>query len=601
MPRTPKSPSVNIMQRVTSRDFKGGLDLADSELNLSSKYSRQAKNLICGIDGSLEVRQGCALFCDLAPISSYPLVNIDYFFTYVMTINQAGELFAINGAGSAMRIWDRTLAAQKVPSRNMWGLTQHAAFLEFNGSLIVGNGIDKPLTIGTNLNVDYLNDLPTGSNVNVPIGAIMESFSNHLCIAEGYTLHVSERNAAGSWAGDIGVQFTGTFDMRPYVTTGDPTIIGLLNFRGYLLVMFREMMVPISFVEDSTKSPPLQIVTNPQNQIQTYGSVSQRALQNIGTFGLACDTVGVTSVTLSPFTSILSPDRPSRLVDPSLQVDLNELDLTSLRDGVFSVFDRRLGVYMIGVPTNPGPDQRGIKFYCYRYIDSLKIASWTTHEDWNFNCGTRSSEGNLFFARANSNKIFLKGDAKTNPLFADYIGEQETFSDKTVFTDGHGLTPITSVATSGVPINWVWELPWTDLKDRAITKTLRYVIFDTEGDQQFQAQVFIDDQFIARNFGELFTDHTAFTDGMAWTPNGHPPYTPAAQLQWIGRDAGGFGNSPYGSSPYGGGNNTSMRSLSLMPTKFTTAKFRFSGSSMGPLKFVSITLLYQKGTIRRMP
>jgi hypothetical protein len=133
--------------------------------------------------------------------------------------------------------------------------------------------------------------------------------------------------------------------------------------------------------------------------------------------------------------------------------------------------------------------------------------------------------------------------------------------------------------------------------------------FDTEGNQEFTLSVFVDDLYALPPSGEEFTDTTVFTDGTGFIPYSVIPYTPALQLDFIGKAATGYGLQSYGrsglpvmgNSAYGGGNNTALRTLTLAPTKFTSMKLRMDGQSYGPMKFVAITLLYQQGTIRRMP
>jgi len=137
------------------------------------------------------------------------------------------------------------------------------------------------------------------------------------------------------------------------------------------------------------------------------------------------------------------------------------------------------------------------------------------------------------------------------------------------------------------------------LKRRAHVKTLRYIILDVEGTQQFTTNVFIDGQYEVKDGGETFTDNTLFTDDQGFVKF-EPDRTPALQLQFVGKDAGGFGLQSFGTSPFGGGNNTGIRNDTLEPTKFKTMKLRFEGETMGPLKFIALTLLYQGGSIRRM-
>lgn len=596
--------AINILKEATSRDFSGGLDVADSELNLSSKFSRVLENLINGIDGSLEVRQGNKLFADIAVLSNYNITNIYFFFRYVIVINKRGEVFAVDGQGTVIGIWNQIIAASKRADLTIWPSADFVTFLEFNGELIISDGKNKPLVVTTALAIDYLADKGSGSNVNVPIGYVMEGFSNHVFIAGGYLLNVSERNASGTWLGDVGTQYVGQFDMRSYVTNGDTTILGLHKFKNYLLVMFREVTIPITIAEIPAvggNPATLTIAVAEDSVVNNYGCFAPRTAQNVGDEILDVDIVGVSSQALSTFTKILSPDRPSRFIDPMLQPIINNLPSDALTFGTFSAYDRRLSTYMLFVPNNSRDLQQYVTCFAYRSIDKLNIKSWSTLKGWNWGAACRSSEGNIFYARQNSTCIFLQGDAKTNPLNADYIGEQETFSDGATFTDQTGFSPVADVSKSGVPIKWAWELPWSDLKHRALSKTLKYIILDTEGGEQFTLKVFIDDLRTAPDFGEDFADGTLFSDGTGFKPNSDEPFTPALTLEMIARDAGGYGVQPYGSSPFGGGNNTKKRTLTFTPTKFTTTKLRFEGEAMGPLKFVAITLLYQMGTIRRLP
>lgn len=600
MPRT--ASSASIIKESTSRDFSGGLNVADSELNLSSKYARVLDNLIVGLDGSLEVRQGTELFVDIASVSSYKIDSIWFFFKYVIIVNTRGEIFATTGAGVTTAIWTPTIAAAKRVGLTIWPSAGFVTFAEFGGELIVANGVDKPLHITTALAVDYLADLGTGSNVNVPVGSVMAAFANHLfVISSGYILNISERNAAGTWLGDPGTVYVNTFDLRPYVSVGDTEVIGMFPFKGFLLISFREVIVPITIVEDATKTPKLNIVVSGDSVINSYGAISSRVGQDIGDLNLTCDIAGVSAVNLNNFTRILAPDRPSRLVDPVLQTDINKLDSDTLREGAFSVFDRRLSSYILFLPNDARTLQTANKVYFYRYVSKMNIKAWSKLSGWNWTSAARSAEGRIFFAKFNSTKVFVLGDSKTNPLYRDFMGDQETFSDDTYFTDGTGWSPVASFETSGLPIPYTWELPWSDLKHRGMSKTLRYVIFDTEGDQELLMRVFIDDLYTEAQIGEAFTDTTMFTDGTGWIPYVTLPYTPALSLDFIAKDAGGYGIQAYGNSPYGGGNNTAVRKLTLAPTKFNTLKLRMSGFARGPLKFVAITLLFHQGTIRRLP
>lgn len=601
MLRTPKSAKVNILQEATSRKFDGGLNVADTQLNLSSKYAVVLNNMLVGIDGSLQVDQGTKLFADIALLSAYNIVGMEYFFNNIIVMNAAGEIFAVNAQGVVTRIWDSIIAANRRAGLTTWGETDYVGMEEFNGELILYDGQNKPLNITTGLTVDYLADAATGSNINVPIAGIAAKFSLHFCFAQGSMLYVSERNAAGTWEGDAGAQFVNSFEMKTYVVKGDTAIKALIPFKGFLLVMFQECIVPVQFVEDATATPKLALSASADSIINNYGCISPKVVQDIGEGSLACDIAGVSSVSLSRFTKILNPDRPSRLIDKLLQKQINSLDTETLRKQSFSIFDRKLSMYQLFLPNESGDLQRETICYSYRWIEALNLNAWSIRTGWNWQCGARSSEGNIFFARKNSTLIFVKGNEEINPINAEYVGEQEMFSDDTTFTDQTGFSPVADVWDSGVPIKWAWELPWSDLKHRALAKTLRYIILDTEGAGEIRCRVFIDDMYTQNDAGEEFSDGTLYDDDMGHAPRAEPLYTYALQTDFIAKDYGGYGTESYGGGLYGGGNNTAIRKLTLQPTKFNTFKLRFEGETIRPLKFVAITLLYQGGTVRRLP
>ena len=589
--------NVNVLKNATSRDFSGGLNVADTELNLSSKYAVQLDNLVVGNDGSVAVRQGTQWFASLSDLTEYEIVNMEYFYAHLVAVDEIGQVFTIDGTGSVIRIWDSAIAAAKRPGLTLWGPTTYCGFLEFNGELIITNGTDKPLVVTSIFDVDYLADLATGSNINVPVALLSEKFSQHVVFAQGSMLYVSERNASGTWFGDVGVQFANNFDMKTYVTKGDTDIVGLATFKGYLLVRFQECTIPIQFVEVTDPSPALSLLVAPDSIIQNYGAISHRTQQDLGDGSLSCDIVGVASIALSKFTKVLAPDRPSRLISPLLQKAINSLSIESLNTYAFSIYDRRMAMYMLFLPDAGHSLQLNSTAYCYQKIPELKVESWSRYTGWNWHCAARSSEGNIFFVREGTSEIFVLGNENTNPLNADFIGEQETFSDGTTFTDHTGFTPVVDIYDSGLPIRWTWELPWADLQHRGLSKTLRYIMMDAEGSSPFNIKVFVDNRRVRRSNGEPFSDGTLFTDGTGFIPPTEEDFMYALSIDMVGKDRGGFGFDGYGNI-YGGGNNTSTQLVTEAPTKGKIFKLRFEGESLESLKFVAITLMYQLGSIR---
>ncbi len=589
----------NKLKSATARQFTGGLNVVDSELNLSSKYARVLDNMYRGLDGAMQIRQGTELLADLSDISDGFLLNGIYYANRIISVNDVGQVFATDGTGASRRIWDLDIAAGTRPGLVTWGETAYVAFEEFGGDLTIHNGQDKPLIVTDTLTVDYLADPATGSNINVPIGRIVCKFNKHLVVAVGSDLYVSDENTSGVYTGDAGATYANIFSMRTSVTKGPTNIIGLTPFRDWLLVRFRECTIPIQFKKVET---PASLEINDTSDVggglDNYGSISQRTSQNLGEITLACDIAGVSSIALATFTSKLSPDRPSRLIDPLIKKAIAPLSSTTLEYGAFAVYHNDAAIYNLFIPDAPSIQQRKVLGFGFRYIKNLNINAWNTFSGWNWAWGGVSSEGLVFYGRVNDNKIFIHGDEETHPIYVEYKGEQETFSDHTAFSDGTGWTPIADLETSGVPIRWKWDLPWSDLKKREITKTTRYLILDTEGTSDFTVSFFIDDKYVdGSDDGETFSDGTLFSDGTGWLRD-EAILTPAISIPFVGADRGGYGKEAYNDN-YGGGRNTKFRRLIACPTKFTTFKMRFEGISMRPLKIVGITPVYQEGTVRR--
>jgi hypothetical protein len=128
----------------------------------------------------------------------------------------------------------------------------------------------------------------------------------------------------------------------------------------------------------------------------------------------------------------------------------------------------------------------------------------------------------------------------------------------------------------GVPISFEWELPWADMKQRMKIKQTRYIGLDTQGDATFTVDGYVDNIKIYNGVD-----------------------SPLLSMQFVAGDSAGYGNVPYGDGPYGGGRRTSNEFLYAWTMKFKLMKLRFSGSTKRKLKFISVSLSYVNGGIRR--
>lgn len=70
---------------------------------------------------------------------------------------------------------------------------------------------------------------------------------------------------------------------------------------------------------------------------------------------------------------------------------------------------------------------------------------------------------------------------------------------------------------------------------------------------------------------------------------------PQLSMSFVGGEAAGFGG---GTQPYGGGRRASNELLWAWDAKFKIAKFRVNGSTKLPLSFVALSIAYNEGSIR---
>jgi hypothetical protein len=108
---------------------------------------------------------------------------------------------------------------------------------------------------------------------------------------------------------------------------------------------------------------------------------------------------------------------------------------------------------------------------------------------------------------------------------------------------------------------------------------IEYVIdisLDTQGTGNFTVEGYVDNIF-----------------------NYHGTPAPMLSMHFVGGNSGGYGNSPYGNAPYGGGRRTSDERLFAWTTKFKLLKLRLFGTTTKKLKFISVSIAYIHGGIRR--
>lgn len=606
-----KLPAVQPLKDVTVRSFDGGWNVIDSDLVLESKYAKVLDNLLRAADGTLQLRFGTLLLHDFADIGMSDLVACRYFNTFLIVVDNEGRVGAGRADGAMFLIWDDSIAVNLSGNPLGWNQTNFASFAEFKSELVVCNGRDKPLLIPANLATRYLQDLGTGSNANTPICRYVLTHDEYLVMAGDpflpSTLHIAARATSGTFVGDPAPNDAITFDVAPWVTQGSSEILGIGSFRDKLVVNCAECILIITLGnytgEDADVHTP-----SVDDVIPNYGTIGHNTIKSLGDDMLFMDLIGVPSVQRALFTQNISPVRESQLIDPAIQDLLKELSSASLQDRCFSVYDKLSYTTLFFVP-NADEEENTTETICfaYRNIRALKVRAWARLRGWNWRSGTTTAEGRVVFTEGT--RTFLYGNEQSGEQYdADLIGYAETYSDGTVHTDGTGWTPYATLNAdgtdrdyrlSGLPITFDWQLPWSDLKKRTRAKISKYLKVETTGRGRFTAQMFIDNILTPQQgaVGEPFTDDTLFSDGYGWHP-GMDDYDPQLSIELLGGDRGGFGAEEF-SDYFGGGRITSDERLLAWPCKFNIFKLRMTGTTRGPLRFVSLSMYYHQANVRR--
>ena len=554
-----QQPQSNL-QISTVRSFEGGLNVSDTDLNMSAKFAKVLDNVERAPDGSLSIRPGTVLFSNTLA-SGTDVVNHVYFAGHVISVQTDGSFTLVNAAGVGTPMLNG--------GGNLWtpGI-EFVSFTIFNSDLIVCNGRDKPIIVsGDPLNanylvIQYLIDLAELHNINTPIGKFVCAHGQYTCIAgvssDPSTLFISAQGTSGTYFGDAAPNDAVNIDLGPRVSLGSSTITGMVAYRDKLLVTFERGILPLN-LGVYTGSGTDGGVHTPSDDgfIEEFGCLAHRSLISVGDDTFFNDNVGVNSITRITTFNTLRPVRVSHLIDPLTTELLQPLTLAEIDKYVFSVYDLRNFRYMLFIPQfDAGGNLIETVGFSYTNIPTLKIQAWSRLRGWRWQSACRTALQNIIFSMGN----------KLYAYDFDGQGANADFLNDTTFEGG-----------AGVPITFVWEMPWADMKHRMDIKATRYLAMDTQGDGHFTVETYVDN-FIYDRQGNR---------------------APLLSCDFVGGDSGGYGNSPYGNSPYGGGRNTGDERLFAWVAKFKLIKLRFYGVTKSRLRFISVSLAFLHGSIRR--
>lgn len=601
-PKDRKIKRQAVLADGTLRDFSGGWNVVDNDLNLSTKFSKVFKNVHRSRDGAVEIRPGTKLFAETSAILD-EIVNITYFNSNLVAVGKNGKVVRIDGTGAVSEIFSDDWAEDLPGAPSGWSdKTTFVSFAEFNGELIICNGINKPLLVSSGMIATYLQDLADLHNTFTLICKYVTAHNRYVVMSGDPNnvdrIYISNTDTSGTWVGNSAPNDAVSIDLGSRIPSGSQAVTGIGAFRDKIAVFFENVVLPgtLGTFDGSDHTPVFD------DAIENVGALSHRTIETIGEDMMFTDLNGVASISRALFTGAVRPEKLSHFIDPEIQSQLSKLNTTAaLEERTFAVYDSVAAHYMLFLPDSPSEEiiteYRG---FVLKKVKPLKIEAWQEFGNWKFRCGCRSALKNIFLCVGTQvyqlGRVNEKPATKTFTFNRDFIGDQEMFDDDTVFTDNTGFNPVADINDSGVSIPFDWELPWSDAGRRFNTKNSRYINFDTEGNQRFTCQMFIDNIFEDRSFlGEAFLDGFVFDDDLGWDVR---QLDPTLEMEFIGGDAPGFGSDGFGND-FGGSRPTRLENLYAWSSKYKLQKLRMTGDGLGPLKFISISLAHQTGSIRR--
>jgi len=551
----------NLLTFSTIRSFDGGLNVADTDLNMAPKFAKVLDNMERGTDGTLSVRPGTKFFKKSA--NTTDIINIYYFNNHVITVHANGAIYKITGAGVETELFQPSPAPAN--SRFFTAGVYFVSFTIFSSDLIIANGKDKPVIVSGKpadaryMLGEYLNDKATGSNVNTPIGLFVIAHGQFTIMggiaAEPSTIYVSAKGTSGTWVSDPAPNDAIKIDLGPRVSLGSATVTGMVAYRDKLLIMFERGVLPMN-MGVYTGTPAVHVPTD-DGFIEEFGGLSHRSLVSVGDDTFYNDNIGINSIARISVFNTLRPVRISQLVDPLITAALKPLTQQQIARNVFAVYDMRNFRYIIFIPSfeADGVTIKESVGFSYTNIPTLDVKAWARLRGWKWRSSCRTALQNILFTVGN--KIYSY-DFDNDTENADFLSDPEIETG------------------TGVAVAFEWELPWADFKQRMEIKQMRYIGLDTQGNATFTLEGYVDN--ILRFEGAD---------------------APLLSMDFIGGDAAGYGEGPYGDGPYGGGRNTSEERLFAYVAKFKLLKLRVHGLSKKNLKFISISVAYMRGSIRR--
>lgn len=647
--RPPKARD-SVMQDATVREFSGGWNVVDNDLNLSTKFATVLDNMSREEDGSMGVRWGTMLIKDVCLAVSAPAdvynVNVFYFQNSTITVMSDGRIARTLADGTTTVVWSTAIAGGLVGAPAGWGSTDFASFAVYNGKLLVCNGSDKPLIIDfTNTPpVQYLADEASGSNGNVPICRYVIAM-NHFVVMAGDPLypdrvHISNHDTSGTWFGDASPNDGTYVDLGKVGVQGEQVITGLNRYRDQIVVGFRSASVlgKLGIYNDAT--PPAH-TPNFDDVVEGFGCHSHRTMVNLGNDLFLLDDVGITSIARSLYSATTEPKRVSELIDPEINANVNRLRDSDVLLGAHAVYNSNDKQYMCFIP-NFAPTPRPLQTDAFEIVQEANTDLWVHIADHGMGPGDQFSISGATDWNTVDADTVLNGKVHTvERVINEHIvvivptpaidtdpsgtimggGSAATWTPQWTETIGYVYTFINELKIKAWARyrGWRWRASCrTELGNVVFADDRKLFMYGNQNLPLYQDYVGTsDERDIAFAWEMPWADfdkrvHTKHVRYVQLDTRGSAHFTmmmfvdliyqmggvliPNTVRQFIAGDSGGYGN---GVQPYGGGRRTSDQRLYEWPARGKLFKLRFEGIVNKPLRIVAVSLLYQNGSIRR--
>lgn len=637
----------NALQDATVREFGGGWNVVDSQLNLSTRFATVLDNMTREEDGSMGVRWGTTLLADLAVDAGMAdgdyIINSFYHQDRVITVLSDGRLTSTAGDGTTSVIWDTTIAGGLIGSPAAWGPTDFASFAVFNGKLIVCNGTDKPLIIDrfNTPPVQYLADEATGANVNVPICRYVVAMNKYLVMAGDPLypdrVHISNQNTSGTWFGDAAPNDATFVDLGKVGVQGEQIVTGINRYRDQLVVGFFSASVLGRLGIYTTDEIPLH-VPDFNDVIEGFGCHAHRSMVNLGNDLFMLDDQGITSIARSLYSGATEPKRVSELIDPEVNNNVNRLREVDTLLGSHAVYNTNDKQYMCFVPNHS-------EFARAAITDPFEVLKDRTDA-----LRIRINAHRMLVG----DEIEVTGAVAFNTITADQLNRVHTvtrvINDNIIEIEPPGLVTdqFDTLVGGGAAVEWTPQ--WTEtygyvytfINELKVRAWARYRGWRWRAScrTELGTVLFADDTrlfLLGSQNNPLHSDYIgtpdeqpiAFQWEMPWADfdqrvqikhtrylqldtSGTALFTlmmfvdelykmdglliPNNLMTFVGGDNGGYGNN---GQPYGGGRRTADQRLYSWTARGKLFKLRFEGITDKPLQVVAVSILYQSGSVRR--